>query len=98
MKKPQAKKPASKPKPEPSMATVAAAPANRPAPSAEERRYRAEDAMRTLQRAEEIKGDKGLMADVKAHAQKQVAVISKIAGKKPNAPDRPTRKPKAKPA
>lgn len=38
-----------------------------PAPSKEERRYRAEDAMRTIARAEEHKKDKQLMSDVKKH-------------------------------
>lgn len=83
MKKPQAKKPISKPKPkaEPSMASVAAA---QPPRDPKERQYRAEDALRTLQRAEEIKADKSLMADVHAQAHKQVAAISKItSGSKP---------------
>ena len=93
MHKPQAKKPTpkSKPKPEPSMAEVATAQSSNRAPSAEERRYRAEDGLRTLQRAEEIKADKGLMADIKAHGQKQMATIAKVAGSQ-NAPDRPTRR------
>ena len=46
---------------------------------ARERKYRAEDAIRTLTRAEEIKGDKGLMRDVKAHASKQAEHMGKIA-------------------
>lgn len=34
------------------------------------RRYEVEDALRTLARADDIKRDKGLMADVKRHAAK----------------------------
>lgn len=88
MKKPQAKRPSPKPKPkaEPSMEQVAS---SQPSRDPKERQYRAEDALRTLQRAEEIKADKGLMADVHAHAHKQVAAISKITG---------GGKPKARPA
>lgn len=36
---------------------------------AEERRYRAEDGMKTLARAEEIRRDKPLMKDIKSHAK-----------------------------
>jgi hypothetical protein len=42
------------------------------------RRYRTEDAMRTLQRAEEHRKDKGLMRDVKAMAKQHVATMSKL--------------------
>lgn len=44
-----------------------------------ERRYRAEDAMRTLTRADEIKGDSRLMNDVKMLAKEQMAVAKKFA-------------------
>ncbi len=37
--------------------------------SDEERRYRAQDAARTLARAEEIRRDKALMKDVKSHVK-----------------------------
>ena len=43
-----------------------------PSPPAEEQRYRAQDALRTLSRAEEIKADSKLMRDVKAEAQRQM--------------------------
>ena len=93
MKKPAPHKTkvATKPKPEPSMAGVATAQSSNRVPGAAERRYRAEDGLRTLQRAEEIKADKGLMADIKAHGQKQMATIAKVAGGQ-NASDRPTRR------
>jgi hypothetical protein len=48
--------------------------------SGEDRRWRAEDAIRTLTRAEEIRGDKGLMRDVARHAQQQAAALKKVAG------------------
>lgn len=44
-----------------------------------ERKYRAEDAVRTLTRAAEIKADPKLMADVKAHAAHQAHHLKKIA-------------------
>ena len=45
---------------------------------ARERRYRAEDGLRAIQRAEEIKSDKKLMADVKALATEQVSNLKKF--------------------
>lgn len=57
---------------------------------AEPYRWQAEDGLRTLQRAEEIKADKALMSAIQKQAQTQVATIQKVVGK--NAPDRPTRK------
>lgn len=42
------------------------------------RRYRAEEAMRTLQRAEEHKKDRGLMSDVRKLAKQHVATMSKL--------------------
>lgn len=47
---------------------------------ARERKYRAEDALRTLSRADEIRSDKGLMRDVKSHAKQQIKVASKVLG------------------
>lgn len=48
---------------------------------ARERRYRAEDALRTLSRAEEIRSDRGLMRDVKSHAKDQIKAVSRVLGK-----------------
>lgn len=45
---------------------------------ARERKYKAEDALRSLQRAEEVKADKGLMKDVKALATQQMKALGKI--------------------
>ena len=45
---------------------------------AEERRYRAEDGLRVLQRAEECRKDKQLMADIKKLAKSQMKVLGKI--------------------
>jgi hypothetical protein len=44
-----------------------------------ERRYRAEDALRAISRAEEVKADKGLMKDVKQLAREQADNLKKIA-------------------
>ncbi len=43
-----------------------------------ERRYRTQDALRTLTRAEEIRKDKALMRDVK----KEAGIISRVVGRK----------------
>jgi hypothetical protein len=43
------------------------------------KRYRAEEAMRTLMRAGEHMKDKGLMKDVKALARQHAAALSKVA-------------------
>lgn len=45
---------------------------------AKERRYRAEDALRSINRAAEIKGDKQLMRDVKSLAKEQMNALKKI--------------------
>ncbi len=45
-----------------------------------ERRYRAEDALRDLQRAECHKKDKKLMSDVKKIADEQMKALSKLKG------------------
>lgn len=44
-----------------------------------ERRYEVEDAMRTLHRAEQIKRDAKLLADVRVHAKE----LAKAAGRAP---------------
>jgi len=46
---------------------------------ARERRYAAEDGLRAIQRAEEVRSNKKLMADVKALAAEQVANLKKFA-------------------
>ena len=46
--------------------------------AARDRRYRAEDAVRTLTRADEIKKDKGLMRDVKTYAREQKKTLDKV--------------------
>lgn len=55
-------------------------------PSKEEqerqRRYAAEDALRTLQRAEECRRDPQLMRDVKQVAKQQMAVLKNVTGKR----------------
>ncbi len=51
-------------------------------PSAEDKRrqmkYAAEDAIRTLTRADEIKKDASLMRAVKAHGREQVKTLQKV--------------------
>jgi len=49
--------------------------------AAQERQWRAQDALGTLRRAAEIQGDKRLMRDVQSEARKQVQALSKVAGK-----------------
>lgn len=44
------------------------------------RRYKVEDGLRTLNRAEEIKGDPQLMRDISKHADDQAEVASRAAG------------------
>ena len=48
---------------------------------AADRRYRAEDALRTITRAEEHKGDPRLMSDVKKLARDMAAKLKKVAAK-----------------
>lgn len=43
------------------------------------RRYRAEDALRTLTRAEEIRADKELMGDIRALAKEQMKTLKEFA-------------------
>lgn len=45
--------------------------------SAEDRRYRARDAMRSLEEAERIRGDAALMRDVRAHHARLAKAIGK---------------------
>lgn len=45
-----------------------------------EDRYRAQDALRTLTRAEEIKKDRGLMREVKKEAKAQIKATSHVIG------------------
>lgn len=45
---------------------------------ARQRRYQAEDAMRTITRAEEIKSDSRLMGDVKSLAKEQMNNLKKF--------------------
>lgn len=71
--------------------TTTAQKANKPAPKAsagisgpsiaDEKRWKTEDAMRTLMRAEELKKDKGLMRDVATMAKDQAAKLSGLCGK-----------------
>lgn len=46
-----------------------------------DRHWMAEDDCRTLQRAEEIRGDKQRMTQAANHAKKQMDALSKVAGK-----------------
>lgn len=43
-----------------------------------QRRYAAEDGLRSIQRAEEIKNDKRLMGDIRSLAQEQMANLKKF--------------------
>jgi len=45
---------------------------------ARERKYRAEDALRTIKEYEKLQADKGLMKDVKALAKEQMNALKKI--------------------
>lgn len=44
-----------------------------------QRRYAAEDGLRAIQRAEEIRGDKRLMGDIKSLAKEQMNNLQKFA-------------------
>lgn len=50
--------------------------------AAQERKYRAEEALRTITRAEEHKRDRVLMKDVKACAREQAKTLNCVLGKK----------------
>lgn len=69
------KKPASKPK---VRSTASVAPS---VSMADEKRWKTEDAMRTLMRAEDLKKDKGLMRDVQKMASEQAKKMSGLCGK-----------------
>lgn len=43
-----------------------------------ERRYQAEDGLRTIQRANDIKKDKALMKDIKGLVKEQVKAVNKF--------------------
>lgn len=58
--------------------TVSAA--SRAESEARERRYRAEDALRTLTRAKEIERDRALMRDVKTVAREQLKTLQNVTG------------------
>lgn len=68
---------------------IAKPPADYPQPSApmkrtkddeaRERRWRAEDALRTCKEYEKIKGDKQLMSDVKTLAKEEMNKLKKVA-------------------
>ncbi len=51
--------------------------------SDEEMQWKAESAISTLKRAEEIKGDKELMGHVKKHAEKMMSVVNSTTGPSP---------------
>lgn len=53
--------------------------------AADSRRYEVDDALRTLTRAEEIKADKSLIADVQKAAAARATDMQKIAGGKTGA-------------
>lgn len=59
-----------------------ASPARAPEYEAQERKYRAEDALRTLTRAKEIERDRPLMRDVKACAKEQMKTLANVTGRK----------------
>lgn len=46
--------------------------------AARERMWRAQDALGTIRRAEEIKRDPGLMRDAKSLAKREIAALSKV--------------------
>lgn len=56
----------------------------RPSPAEKQRelRYKAEDALRTIQRYEEIKRDRPLMSAVKKVAHEQIKALSCVTGKR----------------
>lgn len=80
MKKPMPKNSAAKAgKKDSSSRTPSKAPSN--TLGYDEKKYRTEDAMRTLMRAEELKKDRGLMRDVEAMAKEQAQKLSGLCGK-----------------
>lgn len=63
--------------------TIASAPRMSAEHERREKQYRAEDALRTLTRADEIRRDAGLMRDVKSHAKTQIKTAARVLGGKP---------------
>lgn len=59
--------------------------AKAPTISAQERKWRAQDALSTITRAAEIQKDRALMSEVRKIAQQQVKSLSEVAGKTPRA-------------
>lgn len=51
-------------------------------PMHDDMKWKAQDALHTLHRAEEIKADKALMGHVKAHAKEQRAHLNKVIRRK----------------
>lgn len=47
-------------------------------PSKSEQDYRAEDDFRTLQRAEEVRGDKDRHTRAQSHGRKQISAMSRV--------------------
>lgn len=45
-----------------------------------ERKYEAQDALRTLARADEIRSNKSFMRDVKAEAKSQIKTVGRVLG------------------
>lgn len=62
--------------------TPAAAPMPGAAHMGEDMKYRAQDALHTLRRAEEIRADKTLMGHVQAHAKEQREHLTKVIRRK----------------
>lgn len=91
MKKPTSMKPVAKAggsaKPSPAKTSAAKSTTSKssklsPSPyAAEDKRWKTEDAMRTLMRAEELKKDRALMKDVECLAKEQAQKLSGLCGK-----------------
>ena len=66
------------------VSTCGPMPASKPtrAQAEEQRRYRAEDALRTITRAGEVKSDPALMRDVKKLAAEQMKTLKGVMGRK----------------
>lgn len=64
------------------VSTMAEAPRASKEQMEHERRYRAEEALRTITRAEEHKRDRALMKDVKSCAREQAKTLDCVLGRK----------------
>lgn len=64
------------------MATKKSSTASTPRLSAADKKYQAQDDLRTIQRASEIQADKGRMTAAQKEAQNQMAALSSVAKKK----------------